>query len=236
MSGKAGRIRALAVALAAVGTMFVATASASAAIIPLNNWTVSGSLTPKTLNQKVTLPEGSTFNGKATVLVEGTSVENYVVTGTLTGTVFVPPFTATLSILGVPTTVGVTFTPVGGTNGTIVSAPEASCTNVKSACVTVTVPTKANIGITSAGTSVGLLGVGVSASTSTECETAEPATFNLSTTLTLEEMIRHGTHFAGTVTIPQIKCSGVSGLAFGPVLTTLMSGPENPYALAITPG
>ena len=232
MSWKTGRIAALAAALAAVGAMFVATAPASA--LALENWRVSGTLTPKTLNQTVTLPEGSTFNGNANLDVEGTNPETAVITGTLTGTVFVPPFTATLNILGVPTEVGITFTPVGGTNGTIVSA-HGSCTNVKSACVTVTVPTRAIIGITSTGVSPSLLGVTVSASASTECETAEPALFNLSTTLTLEEMIRYGTHFAGTVTIPPIKCNGVTGLAFGPVLTTLMSGPENPYTLAITP-
>jgi hypothetical protein len=235
MSWKTGRITALAVALAGVGAMLVATASASAFILVQNNWRVSGSLTPKTLNQTVTLPEGSTFNGNSVVNAEGSSVEKAVVTGTITGTVFVPPFKATLSILGVPTTVGITFTPVGETHGTLASAPYGSCTNVRSACVTATVPTEAIIGITSAGVSAGLLGASASASTSTECQTVEPASFNLVDTLTLEEMLRKGPHFTGTVTIPPIKCSGVTGLAFGPTLTTLMSGPENPYVLAISP-
>ena len=31
----------------------------------LNNWTVSGTLTPRKVNQAITLPAGSTFNGRS---------------------------------------------------------------------------------------------------------------------------------------------------------------------------
>ena len=150
-----------------------------------------------------------------------------IVRGTLTGTVLVPPFKATLNLLGVPSTVGVTFTQVGEPNGTIASAPLADCPEANFTCLTLTVPTEANIGITSAG----LFGTTVP----TKCKTEDPVSFGLSTKLTLEELIRTGSHFAGTVTIPPIECDGISGLVVGPALTALMSGPENPYTLAITP-
>jgi hypothetical protein len=225
MSWKRGRIAPLATLLVAVGAMSVAATPASAGA--LENWVVSGSLTAKKLNQTITLPEGSTFNGGFTLETEvGPATEPIIARGTLTGAVFVPPFKATLNLLGVPTTVGVTFTPVGEADGTIVSAPLAAC-GTKFSCLTLTVPTEANIGITSAG----LFGTTVP----TKCKTEEPVLFKLTTKLTLEQLTRSGSHFAGTVTIPSIECDGISGLVVGPALTALMSGPENPYTLAITP-
>jgi hypothetical protein len=47
----------------------------------------------------------------------------------------------------------------------------------------------------------------------------------------LAELLTVGPHFTGTTTIPPIRCDGLTGLAVGPVLTTVMSGPDNPYAL-----
>jgi hypothetical protein len=89
------------------------------------------------------------------------------------------------------------------------------------------VTSKAIIGITV----VGLLGIDVP----TECHTSEPVVFNLSTTLTLGELLDVGPHFSGTTTIPSIKCEGLSGLVLGALITELMSGSENPYALYIAP-
>jgi hypothetical protein len=189
--------------------MSVATTPASAFVINIqqefNNWVVSGSLTPKKLNQPVVLPEGSTFNGSADVALEITGGPP-AVSGTVTGSVFVPPFNASLALLGlVPTTVGVTFTQVGKAEGTIASAPEAFCaesTGVSGSrgCVTLSIPTRANLGLTM----VGVLGI----NTPTHCETSEPVTFPLSTHETLVELIDQGSHFKGTVTIPPIRCGG----------------------------
>ena len=65
---KLGRTVALAAALAAVGAISVtATASAYSNTQLFTNAPVSGSLTPKKLNQAVVLPEGSAFNGKARI-------------------------------------------------------------------------------------------------------------------------------------------------------------------------
>ena len=69
--------------------------------------------------------------------------------------------------------------------------------------------------------------------TPTHCETVEPITFPLSTHVTLVELIHEGAHFRGTVTIPPLFAVRDFGRGGGPLLTSLMSGPDNPYALFI---
>jgi hypothetical protein len=237
MSRKTGRVVALGATLAAVVAMSVAATPASAreSIGALNpefkNWVVSGSLTPKLLNEPVNLPPGSTFNGAAHIEVFGIGE----LEGTVTGTVFVPPFNAKLKIVGtVPTEVGVTFTQVGLPEGTIASVPRSECSGPNgigigsNICVRMNVPTKAILGMTVEG----ILGIEPPPD---KCETAEPVTFPLSTTLTLLELLAYGPHFTGTVTIPPIKCEGVEGVALGVALTAVMSGPDNPYSIAIAP-
>ncbi len=186
---------------------------------------VSGSLTPKKLNQPVTLPEGSTFNGSAEI-----EYLNYLedISGTIQGTVSAPPFNATINLLGVPSAVGVTFTQVGPGDGTIAEAPQGDCKAEPEAetCLTLSVPTKAKVGITA----VGVLGIKVP----THCETTAPIAFALLTHLSLFGLEVYGPHFAGTTTIPSIACEGLEGVLLGPVLTAAMSGPENPYVLNIT--
>jgi hypothetical protein len=235
MSLKIGRIAALAAALGAVGTMLVAAAPASAEFNSFfTNWTVSGYLTPKTLNEPVTLPQGSTFNGGASLEIN----EAGELEGTLTGKVVVPPFNAKLKLLGlVPTEVGVTFTQVGEPEGTLHEIPRSNCTGPmygigSQECVLLKVPTKANVGITFVNVSLlGLLGIGAT----TRCVTAEPVTFPLTTTLTLGQLISTGPEFKGTVTIPPIKCEGLEGIVLGVTLTAVMSGPDNAYSLRLAP-
>jgi hypothetical protein len=220
-----GRIAMLAVASAVVMSIAAAPASAYSITENFKNWVVAGSLTPKKLNQQVTLPEGSAFTGSARI--EWTDILFKDVKGTVTGTVSVPPFKTTINFLGVPTEVGVTFTQVGAPKGVITAS--TSCAT-RGACLTMTVPTDANLGIDAAG----LLGVDVP----THCETSEPVKFALSDTLTLAELLVKGPRFSGTTTIPPMTCKGLLGLegvVLGPLLSELMSGPENPYALSITP-
>jgi len=267
MSLKISRIAALAATVGAAGAMLVAATPASAAAnlkLQFKNYVVSGSLTPKLLNEPVTIPQGSTFNGSTEIEV----VEAGDLHGTLTGTVAVPPFTAKLKLLGlIPTEVGLTFTQVGQPEGTIVSAAHSNCTGPGSlygpgsqTCTLLNVPTKANLGITfldaSLGLPVGEVGIGGSAGVggttvggsgsagvggevgvgaTTHCETSEPVTFPLKAYVTLLELITSGPAFNGTVTIPPIKCEGLEGIPLGLALTAVMSGPENPYSLAIAP-
>jgi len=119
---------------AVVATLFAALGATSVAAAPalageavhatpiLNNWVVEGSLTAKKLNQKVTLPEGSTFNGRGDIELEFIpSTGKTRIEGTLTGNVAVPPFSTmlTLPVGGIPTpvSVGMTFTQVGPAPG-----------------------------------------------------------------------------------------------------------------------
>jgi len=205
--------------------MWVAATPASAGDFQptIPDWVVSGSLTAKKLNQPVTLPPGSTFNGTADLELGQT------ISGTLTGTVSVPPFTTTLTILGVPATVGVTFTQVGKPNGTVNSTSPANCAEAPEwGCLAVSIPTEADVGITA----VGLLGAKVP----THCETSEPITLPLSENLTLLELLGEpGPRFTGVATIPSMTCSGLDGILLGPALTAAMSGPDNAYAIDITP-
>jgi len=239
MRGKTCRIAALAGTLAAFGAMSIAAAPASATITckgpclritpKFNNWVVSGSLTAKTFKQKVTLPEGSTFNGKGEIIIENPTGKREVVNGTIVGTVAVPFFytTLTLPIAEIPTpvNVGIKFSQVGEAVGTV--APATGCTD-EFACVSTSVPTKANVGFTV----VGILGIMVP----THCETSTPVQLNLkSPSMTLLEVVTKGLHFEGTTTIPPIKCEGLEGLLLAPVMTAALSGPGNPYSLAITP-
>jgi hypothetical protein len=190
------------------------------------NWAVSGSLTPKKLNEPVVLPKGSTFNGVAEI---GTLTPTEL-KGTVSGALDVPPFKTTLKLAGlVPSEVGITFTEVGKSTGTLSLGTPGACAGspYSGECANMKVTSKAIIGITV----VGLLGIDVP----TECHTSEPVVFNLSTTLTLGELLDVGPHFSGTTTIPSIKCEGLSGLVLGALISELMSGPENPYALYIAP-
>ena len=221
------RIAMLAVTVSVVGIMSIGAAQASAITLPytFKNWAVWGSLTPKKLNEPVVLPKGSTFNGVS--LLTSTPTE---LSGVVTGTIYVPPFNTTLKLGGaVPTNVGVTFTEDGPQEGTITQAPATSCAPSRFAgqCVTLKVISKANVGITETG----LLGINVP----TECETSEPIVFDLSTTVHLSQVLDAGPSFTGTTTIPSVKCGGLSGIALGVLLTGLMSGPENPYALNLGP-
>jgi hypothetical protein len=215
----------LAAVLAVVGAMSLATASASANLQQvISHWEVTGSLTPAKLNQPVILPQGSYFEGEANFasLVPAIS-------GTLTGTVHVPPFNASLALLGlVPSNVGVTFEQVGTPQGTVASAPRAQCKEEPEfGCMTVNIPAKANLGVTV----VGALGIEVP----THCETSEPVAFNLKETLAFPEIFAPGLQFKGKTTIPPMKCEGLEGIAIGLALTAVMSGPDNPFELNIRP-
>jgi hypothetical protein len=221
MLQQARRLVALTAALAVIGGIGAASASAVELTVQFTNHAVSGYLTPKKLGEPVVLPKHSVFNGVA-------HLESPADTGTLTGSLSVPPFETSLKLAGlVPTTVGVTFTEVGTTEGTLAQAPAADCIEpvVPGGCTALHVTSKAVIGLTE----VGLLGIGVPV----HCETSEPVVFDLSTDVTFGDLLEIGPHFTGTVTIPSITCSGVEGVLVGPLLTTLMSGPENPYSLYI---
>ena len=204
-------------------------ASASAYSFTLPNWAVWGTLTDKKLNETITLPKGSTFNGGVTV----TKLTPSEMEGTVQGKLYVPPFKASLKLAGlVPIEVGITLTEAGESQGTLSPAPANTPACVQSSytglCEETKVVSRAIIGIT--GTGLGGLELPA------ECQTSEPVTLELRTISTLGEVFSFGAHFTGDTTIPSISCGGIDGLVLGPAITLLMSGPENPYSLHLADG
>jgi hypothetical protein len=227
MSLKRSRTAALVAALAAVVALSAAASASALTIEPeFKNWTVEGALTIHKLNDTINLPEGSTFSGVGVLNIEATGI-----TGTITGETVVPPFTASIPVLGLPLKAGLTFTEVGKVNGSVTSTLPSNCpepvAGTPETCVTLSVPFKATMGITSIGIE--------SIKIPTMCATKEPVSFPLSTNLTLLEIVAVGSHFKGDTTLPNIKCSGLFGGLLGPVLSLLMSGPENGYVFYIHP-
>jgi hypothetical protein len=176
--------------------------------VPFKNWKLTGSLTVKKLNEKITLPAGSTFNGSATI------------PGALTGDTSVPPFSASIKLFGfVPTTLGVTFTESGHVTGTV--------TPVAGGNLLIKGTSKDNIGITG----VGFLGLNIPVS----CKTNEAVTFPLEATASPLALSK-GLTFSGTTTLPKVTCSGgLLGALFGPIISELLAGPNNAFSLTIAP-
>jgi hypothetical protein len=188
-----------AVALLAAGVVSVPAASAADVILPFTNYQVGGSLTVKKLNQSITLPAGSTFNGSANL----TTFE-------LSGHVFIPEFTSTIRVLGVPTQVTTKLDEAQPAQGTI---------KVDSTGVHIRSTTSAILRIKKLR--LGLLGV------PTTCRTADP----IQLTLNYDGPLTYPLAFDGTTTIPPLTGCGL----LGPTVGALLSGPGNAYHVTLAP-
>jgi IPT/TIG domain len=184
------------------------TARAAPIEVTFKNWKLSGSLTVKKLGEAITLPVGCTFNGKA------------FVSGPLEANTACPEFTSTVKILGlIPTTIGVNFTETEAIHGSITPGQNGNLLTKATA--------RDNIGITS----IGLLGLTIP----TSCVTSSPVVFPLEKEAP-PSTLATGTTFTGETTMPSVSCDGgLLGPLFGTVLTTLVSGPNNPFMFTIEP-
>jgi hypothetical protein len=120
-------------------------------VLPFTDYQVGGTLTVKKLDQSITLPEESTFNGAANLT-----------TGELSGDVFVPEFTSTIRVLAIPTQVTTKLDQAQPVQGTI--AVDGGNVSIRSS-------TSAILRIRKLG--LGLLRV------PTTCRTAEPIVLTL---------------------------------------------------------
>jgi hypothetical protein len=194
------------------------TYTANSELATYTNWTVSGSLTPKRLGQPIELPSGATFNGEGELNSETGA-------GSVSGNLAIPAFTAPLKLFGVlPVELGMKLTPEGSIAGTV-TASRRACPSCEEALA---IPLELNLGVTS----IGLLGLQIP----THCGTSEPLALGLvDETLTRAQLLTSGWSFAGSTTIPKVKCEGgLLGGLFGAVLSALLSGPENSYAIKVT--
>jgi hypothetical protein len=205
MSIRTGRIAALAATLGAFGAMFVATTSASALVLTeeMKNWGVTGSITPKKLNQTIVLPGGA-FNGALTEELPPGG-------GTLNGAFDVPTFTQGVLLLGADRPLQL-------------SLKEGSLEGTYNPALEYTVAAKAKLGIAMEG----LEGKG-----NDSCQTVEPVTFKLGGVNTFQEFDATGLHFTGTSDIPAIECEGRKAKEVAEDLTKAFSGPNNAVSLAL---
>jgi hypothetical protein len=189
-----------AVALLAAAVVSVPAASAADVVFPFTDYKVAGSLTVKKLNQSITLPPGSTFNGQANITQQ-----------TLTGDVFIPEFTSTVRVLGIPTQVTTKLEQVQPVQGTVTVDPDFTV-HLRSTTTALLRIKKLRLGLLSVPTT---------------CRTAEPIVL----TLNYDGPFAFPLAFDGTTTIPRLTGCGL----LGPTLGTLLSGPGNPYHVTIAP-
>jgi hypothetical protein len=152
MSRARRAVLALAAALLAACVVSVPAASADDLVLPFTNYQVGGSLTVKKLNQSITLPDGSTFNGSANLTTQQ-----------LSGHVSIPEFTSTIRVLGIPTHVTTKLDEAQPLQGTITVEPNFNI-HIRSTTSAILRITKLRLG---------LLGV------PTTCRTAEPVQLTL---------------------------------------------------------
>jgi hypothetical protein len=178
-------------------------------LCPVLSDKLTGSVTVHKLGQKITLPEGCTFRGIAEV------------PGALEANTKCPPFAAPIKILVLPTTIGLNLTESEPVKGKI-EVEEGPTTKLR-----MTGTARDNIEITS----LSVFGLKLPLS----CTTAEPVVFALNGSATPQELITIGVTSNGETTLPAVRCNGFLGGIAGSLLTLLMSGPNNPYALTIAP-
>lgn len=224
-------ISALALSLAAVLALTVAATSASAFPAFFNEYKVRGNLTPKKLNQTITLPTGS-FNGEAQLNFVPQPGGGFGVEGPLVGTTTIPEFTAEVKLFGIPAKLKTKFTAEPA-NGSITSVEQKNCepTIFKEGCEHLSVPTHAEIEFTA----LTILGLTIPE----KCETISKVLLGLETNINLAKLLNSeppfGSFFKGTANFPIVICRGLFGLINGPLLTALFSGPNNPYEISVTP-
>lgn len=200
--------------------------SAGPVEINFHNWKLKGSMTNHKLNETIDLPEGCTFNGHGQI------------PGPVEGNTYCPPFTAHLKLLGaVPENVGLNIVQAEPIKGTISEGKTPGDLIFKSLA-------KDTIEITSIGSALeteapnSALAPGgtykAGASVPVACKTWEPVVFPMETEAP-STALSGGTTFTGETTVPEVTCRGLTGAIYGPLITEVFSGPNNPFTFTIEP-
>jgi hypothetical protein len=193
-------VLALAAALMAACAVSAPAASAADVVLPFTNYQVGGSVAVKKLNQSITLPAGSTFNGSANITQ-----------GTLSGHVSIPEFTSTIRVLGIPSQVTTQLVEAQPVQGTVKLDPDFT-THIRSTTSAILYIRKLRLGLLSVPTT---------------CRTSSPIVL----TLNYDGPFSFPINFNGTTTIPSLTGCGL----LGPTLGLLLSGPDNPYHVTLSP-
>ena len=181
-------------------------------------------LTPETGDLIVPLPawqlKGSVTEAKSGISLEvpsgaTLSAEGDVTTGNLTASLHIPPIHQTVTMLGFPVTISGALTPVGTITGTV----GLSNAGVFSQSAT----GAANMVVGSVGAGFITLPIG--------CTTTEPVQMPLSISEPVNALATGGFAMETQVTVPSFGGCGL----YGPLLTSLMSGPGNTIKMTASP-
>jgi pimeloyl-ACP methyl ester carboxylesterase len=174
-------------------------------IIPLPAWQLGGTVTEKKSGISIEIPKGSTLTAQGDVTKE-----------TLSAELSIAPINQTIKVLGLPVTVKGSLTPTEKVFHGTVSLSESGVLSQNAEGA-------ANMKVASAG--IGLLSLPVG------CTTKQPIKLPLSITEPVNALETGGFAINTEVTVPEFGGCGI----FGPVLSSLMSGPENPIRITATP-
>jgi pimeloyl-ACP methyl ester carboxylesterase len=181
-------------------------------------------LTPETGDLIVPLPawqlKGTVTEKKSGIAIEvpsgsTLSAEGDLTNETLTAQLSIPPINQTVSILGIPIKIKGALTPTGTITGKV------SLTN--SGVLSQSAVGDANMLVGSVG--VGFFQVPIG------CKTTEPIALPLSISEPVNALETGGFGINTEVTVPEFGGCGL----FGPVLSSLMSGPNNPISITASP-
>jgi hypothetical protein len=184
----------------------------------------SARLTPETGDLIIPLPawqlKGSVTEKKSGIAIEvpagaTLSAQGDVTTESLTAQLSIPPIDQTVKVLGIPIKIRGSLTPVGTINGKV----SLSETGVLS-----------QTAVGAANMKVGSVGVGIF-TVPIGCTTTEPIQLPLSISEPVNALSTGSFGINTEVTVPEFGGCGV----FGPVLSSLMSGPNNPINITASP-
>lgn len=169
-------------------------------VVSLKEWLLNATVGLKTLGQTVTMPAASTFTADADITAKR-----------LSGSLNVPDFKQTLSIIGLPIQVGLSVKPNGQTTGTV-ELDNAGKLKIRGTAY-------ADITVTS------VLGIPFG-----ECKTTKPVEFPINFDGPVSALGSGNLTFSGTTSFPTIKGCFISG-----ILSVLMSGNGQTYNFTVSP-
>ena len=184
----------------------------------------SARLTPETGDLIIPLPAwnltGSVTEKKSGISLEvpkgsTLSAEGDLTSGVLTSTLSIPPIKQKITVLGLPVEVSGALTPTGPITGTVGLSNEGVLSE--------SAVGEANMKISSLAVGILRLPIG--------CTTSEPLALPLNIAEPVNQLASGGFSFIDEVTVPGFSGCGI----FGPVLTSLMSGPGNTVSITAAP-
>ncbi len=169
-------------------------------IVTLDKWNLGGTILLKTLGDEVVLPEGANL-----------IADSNLTTGKLTGNVTIPEFRSTVSVLYIPTSVGLTISEAEPVDGVVSLSREG--------ILDISAVQKNDVTITS----LAYIPVG-------QCKTVEPAVFPLTFQGPVSALGSGDLGFDGTTSFSRIRGCFVSA-----ILSTLVSGDGQEFNFNVTP-